>query len=126
MKRFNSVCIVTPDVPQLRAFYASVLQTEAQGDDNFVEFARDGLALTLYSHAGMEGMAPGSTQGAGFGGVVLEFEVGDVDAEYQRLLRLGVPVVKPPTTQPWGLRSAWFRDPAGNILNLFAPASSPG
>ena len=29
-------------------------------------------------------------------------------------------IVKPPTTQPLGLRSIWFRDPDGNILNFFA------
>ncbi len=42
----------------------------------------------------------------------------DVDAEYERLAGLGIEVVKPPTTQPWGVRSAWFRDPDGNLLNL--------
>ncbi|MGC9394020.1 MAG: VOC family protein [Anaerolineae bacterium] len=51
---------------------------------------------------------------------VLEFEVEDGDEEYVRLLALNVPIVKPPTTQPWGLRSVWFRDPDGNIVNFFA------
>jgi hypothetical protein len=26
----------------------------------------------------------------------------------------------PPTTQPWGNRSMIFRDPAGNLINLFS------
>jgi hypothetical protein len=30
--------------------------------------------------------------------------------------------VKPPTTQSWGRRSIWFRDPDGNNVNFFAPA----
>ncbi len=68
----------------------------------------------------MEQMVPGSMQGAGAGTAVLEFEVADVDQEYARLLGLNVPIVKPPTTQPWGLRSVWFRDPDGNIVNFFA------
>jgi hypothetical protein len=29
----------------------------------------------------------------------------------------------PPTTQPWGNRSMIFRDPAGNLVNVF---SRPG
>ena len=26
----------------------------------------------------------------------------------------------PPTTQPWGNRSMMFRDPAGNLVNVFS------
>jgi catechol 2,3-dioxygenase-like lactoylglutathione lyase family enzyme len=29
--------------------------------------------------------------------------------------------VKRPTTQPWGRRSIWFRDPDGNVVNFNAP-----
>jgi catechol 2,3-dioxygenase-like lactoylglutathione lyase family enzyme len=121
MSRFHSVCIITSEVRELREFYERVLGTTAQGDDSFVEFPREGLGLALYSRAGMERMAPGSSQCAGYGGVVLEFEVSDVDEEYRRLLELGVSIAKPPSTQDWGLRSVWFRDPVGNLINFFAP-----
>jgi uncharacterized glyoxalase superfamily protein PhnB len=84
-----------------------------------------GVPLTLFHTAGMEQMAPGSMQGAGIGNVVIEFEVEDVDQEYARLLALGASIVKPPTTQPWGLRSVWFRDPDGNIVNFFAVVNRP-
>ena len=30
-------------------------------------------------------------------------------------------VVQEPTTQPWGNRSLLFRDPDGNLVNLFTP-----
>jgi catechol 2,3-dioxygenase-like lactoylglutathione lyase family enzyme len=101
-----------------------VLQVQAEGDANFVAFESVGVPLTLFHAEGMEQMAPGSMQGAGIGNVVLEFEVEDVDEEYARLLGLNVPIVKPPTTQPWGLRSVWFRDPDGNIVNFFAAVKS--
>ena len=68
----------------------------------------------------MELMAPHSMQGAGRGGCALEFEVEDVDQEYRRLTGLNVAIVKPPTTQPWELRSVWFRDPDGNLVNFYA------
>jgi uncharacterized glyoxalase superfamily protein PhnB len=29
--------------------------------------------------------------------------------------------VMEPTTQPWGNRSMLFRDPDGNLINVFAP-----
>jgi catechol 2,3-dioxygenase-like lactoylglutathione lyase family enzyme len=123
MKPFNSICIVTKDVHRLREFYRAVLEEEPQGDEVFAWFTSPRADLTLYSEAGMEQMAPGSTTGAGYGGCVLEFGVDDVDAEFERLMKLNVPIVKPPSTQPWGIRSAWFRDPDGNIINFNAPAA---
>ena len=38
----------------------------------------------------MEGIAPFSMQGAGYGSFTIVFEVADVDAEYERLKILGV------------------------------------
>jgi len=43
-----------------------------------------------------------------------------VDREYERLKAWNVEVLKPPTTQPWGLRSVWFCDPQGNRINFYA------
>ena len=40
--------------------------------------------------------------------------------KHRRLSALAVPIVKPPTTQPWGLRSVWLRDPDGNLVNCYA------
>ena len=51
---------------------------------------------------------------------MLDFEVSDVDAEYQRVAALGVEWVMPPTTQPWGNRSMIFKDPDGNLVNVFS------
>jgi uncharacterized glyoxalase superfamily protein PhnB len=51
--------------------------------------------------------------------IVLDFLVHDVDAEYPRIVALGVDWVMPPTTQPWGNRSMVFRDPAGTLVNVF-------
>ena len=124
MKRqFRSTCLITQDVPRLHKFYQDVLQVQAEGDANFVAFESTGVPLTLFHTEGMEQMAPNSMEGAGIGNAVLEFEVEDVDAEYARLLDMHIPIVKPPTTQPWGLRSVWFRDPDGNIVNFFAAAN---
>ena len=42
--------------------------------------------------------------------------VEDVDAAYEELKAKGVTMLKPPTDQPWGLRTAYIADPAGNVL----------
>ncbi len=123
MRRFHGICIITRDVARLKAFYRAVLEIEPEGDDAFVAFPTPGAGLAIYSAEGTEAIAPGSTEGAGTGSCTLEFEVQDVDAEHVRLLALGVPIVKPPMTHPWGRRSVWFRDPDGNIVNFNAPAA---
>jgi len=112
------VCLITKDVPTLARFYAKVLGVEAVGDKTHVEMRTQGAGLAIFSVEGMEDMAPGSMQGAGYGSVTVMFEVDDVDAEYARLQALGVEFVKPLQTHPWGARSFWFRDPDGNIIDL--------
>lgn len=125
MVRFTGVCIVTRDVRRLRDFYAAVLRVRSEGDDPFAVLRTEGAALSLFAERGMEEMAPGSMGAAGRGGYTLELEVRDVDGEYERLKVMGVPIAKPPTTQPWGRRSVWFRDPDGNIVNFYAEVT-PG
>ncbi len=44
--------------------------------------------------------------------------VEDVDKEYEDLRSKGVHFVKPPTTQPWGQRIAYFEDPEGNLWEI--------
>ncbi len=122
--RFNGICLVTRDVPRLRSFYAAILQVEVKGDDTFTMLSTQGAALSIFTETGMERMAPGSMQDSGCGRYTLEFEVEDVEWEFERLKALDVIFVKPPTTQTWGRRSVWFRDPDGNIINFFAHVDS--
>jgi len=42
----------------------------------------------------------------------------DCDAEYERLKARGDHFIKPPVTQPWGQRTAYFSDPDGNIWEI--------
>lgn len=120
MKSLASICLITRDLPRLRFFYEIVLRVSPEGNDTFTSFALPGAALTLFGEADLERMAAGSTLGIGRGACALEIEAEDVDAEHYRLLSLDVAIVKPPTTQPWGSRSVWFRDPDGNLINFFA------
>ncbi len=120
---FNSVCLISTDVQRLREFYGEALEVQMQGDAAFSYVEFGGLALSMYHEAGMYQMAPDGFRGAGLDRITLEFVVDDVDAHYERLKALGAPIVKPPTTQPWGIRSVWFRDPDGNVVNFCAPVS---
>ena len=55
--------------------------------------------------------------------MIIEFQVDDVDKEYERLKTLVSDWVLEPTTMPWGNRSMLFRDPDGNLVKLFAPVT---
>jgi catechol 2,3-dioxygenase-like lactoylglutathione lyase family enzyme len=110
---------VTADVKRARLFYEEVLRTSFKGDDTFAWLQDARGSFSIFSLKGMEEMAPGSMKGAGYGSYTIEFEVDDVDREFERLKVAGVEFVKEPTTQSWRRRSVWFRDPDGNIVNFY-------
>lgn len=78
--------------------------------------------LAIFSAKAQERYIPGSAVGGNNRSVVLEFKVADVDQEYSRLQGVVKVWVKPPTTQPWGTRSIYFRDPDGNLVDFFTRA----
>jgi hydroxymethylpyrimidine/phosphomethylpyrimidine kinase len=53
-------------------------------------------------------------------GVVVYFEVTDLDAEVARLKAAGLTFESDPVDQPWLWREAYIRDPAGNSLCLYS------
>jgi catechol 2,3-dioxygenase-like lactoylglutathione lyase family enzyme len=44
----------------------------------------------------------------------------DVDACAAELTKQGIALVLPPTDQPFGHRTLFFRDPDGNLLEIYA------
>jgi catechol 2,3-dioxygenase-like lactoylglutathione lyase family enzyme len=118
--QLTHVCIITNDVARLRAFYVVVLAREPDEDrPEYVEFRTPGGALSLYALPELERYAPGATAAAANRSVMIEFEVGDIDAEHARLRARRIEFVMPPTTQSWGNRAAYLRDPEGNLVNLY-------
>lgn len=117
---FASIRIVTDDVDRLAAFYERVTGLTAERPAPvFAQFAGSGATLAIAAPATVamlgDALAPAANRS-----VVVEFEVADVDAEFARLEPGLDDVVLRPTTMPWGNRSALFRDPDGNLVNLFS------
>lgn len=117
--KFTSVVLITNDVPVLTGFYQQVLGMSGEGNETHMAFQLDGSQLAIFSTQGMEGIAPGSMQGAGSGNFTLGFQVADVDTEYKRVKALDVEFILLPTSHSWGSRSIWFRDPDGNIVDFY-------
>ncbi len=118
---FAGTCLVSRDVLRLANFYGDLLGASVDGNEMFAFVHVPGALLSVFHLDGMDQMAPGSMPAAGSGAVLLEFQVDDVDRRHSTLPPGSNLVVKPPTTQPWGRRSLWLRDPDGNIVNLFQP-----
>lgn len=58
--------------------------------------------------------------------VALWLQVRDVDAAFEELAAAGVPVLREPATEPWGLREMWIADPDGvRIAVIEVPADHP-
>jgi catechol 2,3-dioxygenase-like lactoylglutathione lyase family enzyme len=120
--RLMHTCLITDNVNQLVQFYEPILRVKAQrSGEDYVEFRTGAGVLAVFSAPAQERYIPGSTVAAGNKSAILEFEVADVDAEFVRLQSLVKTWVKPPTTQPWGTRSLYFRDPDGNLIDFYAP-----
>jgi predicted enzyme related to lactoylglutathione lyase len=59
-------------------------------------------------------------------GMALWLQVRDVEAEHARLAAAGVVVLRPPTTEPWGLVEMWIADPDGvRIVLVEIPEDHP-
>jgi catechol 2,3-dioxygenase-like lactoylglutathione lyase family enzyme len=116
------VRIVTNDVPGLTRFYRDLTGMAPTGDDVYVEFHGSALTLAISSQRMIERHSAGATTPAANRSVILDFEVTDVDQERARLASVVRDFVLEPTTQPWGNRAMLFRDPDGNLINMFAPA----
>jgi uncharacterized glyoxalase superfamily protein PhnB len=120
-----NTCLISNDVQRLAAFYQKVLKIAPRfSGHSYVEFKTDAGVLAIFDARAQERYIPGSAEPSANRSSILEFRVTDVDGEYARLQGIVKTWVKPPTTQPWGTRSIYFRDPDGNLVNFFAPAKA--
>jgi predicted enzyme related to lactoylglutathione lyase len=102
-------------------------------------FYRDVLGLAVYREFGSpddpamvfflgQGLLEVSGHSAGPPGrsVMIWIQVRDVRAEHARLAAAGVPVIREPVAEPWGLIEMWIEDPDGvRIVLVEVPAGHP-
>lgn len=118
---FASIRIITEDVDRLAAFYERVTGTTAvRPAPVFAEFRTSSGSLAIGSTATVAMLGERAPRPGKNDSVIIEFLVADVDAEFARLKDYLEDVVLEPTTMAWGNRSALFRDPDGNVVNLFS------
>ena len=100
---------------------------------------RDVLGLAIYREFGPpddpglvfvlgQGLLEVSGHAAGPPGrsVLIWIQVRDVHAEHARLAAAGVPIIRGPATEPWGLTEMWIQDPDGiQIVLVEVPGDHP-
>lgn len=121
-----SARIITADVEALVAFYGKVTGlTVKQFTPDFAELQTGNATLAIGSLRTLQFFGGDSVaRAADNRSAIIEFRVDDVEKDYERLSGFLEPyLVQKPTLMPWGNNSLLFRDPDGNLVNLFTPVS---
>ena len=121
-----SVRIITANVSSLVKFYEHVTgMPVVQYTPDFAELQTQSATLAIGSTNTLQFFGGNEVaQAAQNRSVIIEFKVDDVEKDYERLADfLQNYIVQKPTTMPWGNKSLLFRDPDGNLVNLFTPVT---
>ncbi|WP_426407841.1 VOC family protein [Bradyrhizobium ganzhouense] len=121
IRAIDYTVILVRDMAAMRGFYEGVLALSLLRElsPNWIEYGlgSNTLALARPSRTAADAPTP-----AGSASLQLAFRVSaaEVDACADELVRQGVALLSPPTNQPFGHRTLFFRDPDGNLLEVYA------
>ena len=107
--KIGEVCLNTNDVIQLADFYKAILDIKFDSDDEVHQILiAEETQLSIYND--------GTKKNNNNQNICLAFTVEDMDAAYQKLLKLGVRIIEEPTSRPWGVTKMSFYDPDNNVV----------
>ncbi|AXI47464.1 glyoxalase/bleomycin resistance/dioxygenase family protein [Sulfitobacter sp. SK012] len=121
IKRLDYTVLIVRDMAAMQRFYEDVLllKVTRKLSENWYEYAMGDTILAL-SNPGLT--ADDAPVPRGTAAVQLAFQVPRVTVDdcHVGLLALGIDVVSPPTDRDFGHRTLFFRDPDGNLLEIYA------
>ncbi|MBI1361739.1 MAG: glyoxalase [Alphaproteobacteria bacterium] len=103
--------LTASDPVALAMFYKDVFELDLPHDMGWIAFLSKSTTQKIELHTASEG-------GSGTELPVISIGVSDLDATHAAVRAAGAEIVYGPTTEPWGLRRFFFRDPAGNLINV--------
>ena len=126
--QFTYTRLLVTDFKASFLFYRDIMgfkATYGSEDDIYADFDTGPTVLALFGRQNMS-EAIGTThlplQAKAQDAVCLCFAVENVDATCEALKRSGIGLVIEPTNQTgWGIRTAHFRDPEGNLIEINQP-----
>lgn len=105
----GEVCLETNDVIKMADFYRKILNIYSDCKDEVHQFIiTEGITLSVYNN--------GEVKNNQNQNISIAFTVDDVDAEYERLLKLGICIIDAPKLQPWGAKNMHLCDTDGNHI----------
>jgi catechol 2,3-dioxygenase-like lactoylglutathione lyase family enzyme len=121
--KINAIVLFIRNFEACEKFYREILGLKIKSRDvGFISFELEGdqeLALmSLDAASQMISKKAIQPSQKSVPRTLLAIFVEDTDKSYEELKARGVEFVKPPTTQPWGQRTAYFRDPDGNLWEI--------
>jgi catechol 2,3-dioxygenase-like lactoylglutathione lyase family enzyme len=119
---FASIRMISDDLEPVVSFYEQVTGVPAVWPAPVFAEVQLPSCTIAFGHTQTQ-LFNNSARPADNHSVIIEFLVDDVDKEFERLKSLVREWVQEPTTMPWGNRSILFRDPDGNLVNLFTPVT---
>ena len=122
IRRIDATVLFVRDLARCTTFYRDTLGLQVKNSDaNSVAFLMEDRYLLLLEVSAAADLISSETNALKIEGgprVLLAAGVEDVDAAYEELKAKGVTFLRPPTNQPWGLRTAHFADPEGNLWEI--------
>ena len=114
--------LMTDDVAGTAAFYVEHFRFQPMFDSDWYvhlqssESKRVNLAILQGDHETIPAEGRGKTSG-----LILNFEVEDVDGVYERLEAAGLPILLPLRDEAFGQRHFITRDPNGVLIDVIKP-----
>jgi len=120
IRAIDYTVIFARDMTAMRRFYEDILcfHLSRELSPGWIEYRVGGNTLAL-ARPSRTADAPTPNGGASLQ-LAFKVSVPEVDQCAAELARQGVDVLSPPTDQPFGHRTLFFRDPDGNLLEVFA------
>ena len=124
IKDVGAIILFVEDLQKSRVFYHEVLGLDVEfEDDQSVGFKIEGLAFIVLqvdrARVQLQG-EPTATPRAGATAFLTAFTE-DVDALHANLVARSIHFFQTPTDQPWGMRTAYFKDPDGHVWEIAQP-----
>jgi uncharacterized glyoxalase superfamily protein PhnB len=121
--KFASTRLIAADIKAMVAFYEMVTGLSAEWlAPVFAEIVTAKATLAIGSAETVALWKEGSAEPGANRTAYIEFQVEDIDADYERL-KDKVQLVHELKTMPWGNKTFQFRDPEGTAVSLYMPAT---
>jgi len=122
INKINATVLFVRDFDASVKFYSDTLGLKVKDKDTgFMSFDVNGQELALMDLSVASQMISEDViqpEKDGVHRALLAAFLDNADEAYETLKAKGVEFVKEPTTQPWGQRTAYFKDPDGNIWEI--------